>query len=381
MRRAFVAAAMAAVLAALVAPASALAQPEGLSPVAFSELKSWARDDHAAAFATFSASCRAIRDDLPPSRPALPPSAALKAVCEHALALDEPDAVGARAFFEREFRPYRVGTGTLTGYYEPEIEGSREKTARFDTPLMARPAELVMFAEGETAPGVPPGLGAARRRPDGGLEAYPERAEIEDGALAGRGLELVWTEPVDAFFVHIQGSTRVRLPDGTALRLAYDGRNGQKFTGIGRLLVERGALTKSGTTMASIRTWLAQNPREGRDLMRENASYIFFRIDGSLKETDGPRGAQNVPLTPGRSIAVDRTLWSYGLPFWIEGRFPDGERIEKLVVAQDTGSAILGAARGDYFVGTGDAAGAVAGGMKQQTGFVVLLPREAPDGR
>jgi membrane-bound lytic murein transglycosylase A len=264
--------------------------------------------------------------------------------------------------------------GTLTGYYEPEIEGSRTPTARFDTPLLARPADLVTISDGETLPGVPEGLGGARKAP-GGYEPYPERAAIEDGALSGRGLELVYAERVDAFFVHIQGSTRIRLPDGSTMRLAFDGRNGRKFTGIGRLLVERGALEKGAASMASIRRWLADHPDEGRALMRENQSYIFFRTDRTLSHADGPLGAQNVPLTPGRSIAVDRGLWSYGLPFWLEGRFPGGEAIRRLTVAQDTGSAILGAGRGDYFAGTGDRAGAVAGGMKQKTEFFVLLPR------
>lgn len=359
---------------ALLAGVGAKAEPASLTPLAFADLDGWSRDGQAAAFSAFAASCRAIVDTLPPSRPAQPPGEALTAVCVRALAAGAPDDAAARAFFEREFRPFRVGDGVLTGYYEPEIEGSRTRTARFDTALMARPDDLVTLADGETAPGVPAGLGGARRTA-AGLEPYYDRAAIEDGALTGRGLELVYAERVDAFFVHIQGSTRVRLPGGQALRLAFDGRNGRKFTGIGKLLVERGVLTKSGTTMASIRDWLAANPADGRAMMRENASYIFFRVDGDLKPGDGPRGAQSVPLTPGRSVAVDRTVWSYGLPFWLDGRLPDGVAIRRLVVAQDTGSAILGAARGDFFVGTGDAAGAVAGGMKQKTGFTVLLPR------
>lgn len=362
-------------LAFLAGASPAFAGPAGLEHLSFADLPGWAADDQAAAFQAFAGSCRAIRDDVPPSRPAQPPDEALKRVCARALALGRPDAEAARAFFEREFRPWRVGTGVLTGYYEPEIEGSRTRTARFDTPLLARPADLVTIPDGGTLPGVPDGLGGARKGA-AGYEPYPDRAAIEDGALAGRGLELVWAERVDAFFVHIQGSTRVKLPNGDAVRLAFDGRNGRKFTGIGRLMVERGLLARGSTSMASIRRWLAENPSDGRALMRENQSYIFFRIDEALKDADGPLGAQNVPLEPGRSIAVDRGIWTYGLPFWLEGRFPDGGAIRRLVVAQDTGSAILGAARGDYFAGTGDAAGAVAGGMKQQTGFVVLLPRE-----
>lgn len=371
------AALLSALLSTPILAGEASAAPAGLEPASYSDIAGWTADDHAAAFAPFSASCRAILDDLPPSRPAQPPGEALAHVCARALKLGRPDAAQARAFFEREFRPFRVGTGMLTGYYEPEIEGSRTKTARFDTPLLARPKDLVAIPDGETLPGVPAGMGGARKGADG-FEPYFDRAAIEDGALAGRGLELIWAERVDAFFVHIQGSTRVKLPDGSALRLAFDGRNGRKFTGIGRLMLDRGLVSKGATTMAGIRRWLADNPAEGRALMRENQSYIFFRIDDALKDADGPLGAQNVPIEPGRSIAVDRGIWSYGLPFWLDGRFPDGDAIRRLVVAQDTGSAILGAARGDFFVGTGDAAGAVAGGMKQQTGFIVLLPREDP---
>jgi membrane-bound lytic murein transglycosylase A len=345
------------------------------APASFADLAGWREDDHAAAFSTFVGSCEAILGDRPPSRPAQPPSDALSSVCRRAVAAGLLDRAAARAFFEANFQPASVGAGVLTGYYEPEIEGSRTRTARFDTPLLARPDDLVTIPDGETLPGVPAGLGGARRAGEG-YAPYFDRAAIEDGALAGRGLELVWAERVDAFFVHIQGSTRVRLTDGTRLRLAFDGRNGRKFTGVGRLLVERRAFAAGAASMAAIRDWLARNPEEGRALMRRNESYIFFRTDEALSEADGPLGAQNVPLTPGRSIAVDFARWSYGLPFWLDGRFPDGAPIRKLVVAQDTGSAILGEARGDYFAGTGDAAGALAGGMKQRTGFTVLLPRK-----
>lgn len=359
----------------LLSISAASAAPDGLEPARFADIPGWTDDAQAAAFSTFRASCEAILENRPPSRAAQPAGAALTAACRRAVGLGRLDDDGARRFFEREFRPFRVGTGTLTGYYEPEIDGALEPTARFDTPLLARPDDLVTLPEGQTAPGLPEGMGAARRTPEG-LTPYFDRAAIEDGALGSRAKPLVWTERVDAFFVHIQGSTRVRLPDGTGLRVAYDGRNGRKFTGIGRLLVERGALAKGDASMAGIRRWLAENPSEGRALMRRNESYIFFRLDDRLTHADGPLGAQNVPLTPGRSIAVDRGLWSYGLPFWLDGAFPDGAPIRRLVVAQDTGSAILGAARGDYFAGTGDAAGALAGGMKQRTGFVALLPRE-----
>lgn len=360
---------------ALMAGAGAKAEATKLTPLAFSEIPGWARDDHAAAFAVFKKSCAMIDAAAPALRTGAPAGAALAAVCARAFALDAPDDKAAQGFFEAAFQPFRVGRGILTGYYEPEAEGSLEPRDPLDTPLLGRPADLVSMMLGETLPGIPPNIQAARRKGEG-FEPYPTRSEIEDGALGDLARPLVYLERVDAFFVHIQGSTRVRLPDGRKLRIAYDGRNGRPFSGIGRLLVEKGVMTKEVATMAQIRAWLAQNPEDGRALMRRNDSYIFFRVDEALRPEDGPRGAQDVPLTPGRSLAVDRSLWPYGLPMWIDGRLPDGGRLRRLMIVQDTGSAILGAARGDYFAGTGDAAGAVAGGMRQQTDFIVLLPRE-----
>ncbi|GLK81575.1 murein transglycosylase A [Methylopila turkensis] len=354
---------------------------DGLEPVAYSELDGWAADDHLAAFGAFQKSCRALIDRVPPLRAALPPPPALEPICRDALGQDAPaTAEDARRFFETRFRPVRAGRGILTGYYEPEAAGALTRTETFDTPLLARPDDLVDLADGAARPdGVPDNLTAARQV-GGRFEPYPTRAEIEDGALGPRARPLVWLSRVDAFFVHIQGSTRVRLPDGRIVRIAYAGRNGQPFTPIGRLLVQRGEMAKDVASMQALRAWLAARPAEGRAIMRENRSYIFFRVDDALRPEDGPRGAQAAPLTAGRSIAVDRQLWAYGLPFWIEGRFPStvgGGLIRRLTIAQDTGSAILGQARGDYFAGSGDDAGAIAGGMREQTGFFALIPRES----
>lgn len=358
----------------------AIAQvPSDLKPVAFSAIPGWNADDHAAAFAAFAKSCRALLDAVPPLRAALPPPTELAGVCRDAVAVPAADAAAAKSFFETRFSAFRAGRGILTGYYEPEALGALAPTEIFDTPLLARPDDVVDIPDGENRPGVPGNLTAARTTGDG-FAPYFTRAEIEDGALGDREKPLVWLTRIDAFFVHIQGSTRVRLPDGRVIRIAYAGRNGRPFTAIGRKLVERGVMLKEVATMQAMRSWLAQRPEEGRALMRENESYIFFRIDDSLTPDDGPRGAQAVPLTAGRSIAVDRTIWSYGLPFWLDGRLPTtvgGGPIRRLTIAQDTGSAILGRARGDYFAGSGDDAGKTAGGMREQTDFVVLLPRAA----
>ncbi|HEY0290782.1 MAG TPA: MltA domain-containing protein [Hansschlegelia sp.] len=362
-------------LLAMLAAAGAKADAASLSPVAFSAIPGWAEDDHAAALATFRKSCQAIDASAAPLRPGVPGGAALAAACAQAA---KADPAGARSFFERVFSPFRVGRGQLTGYYEPEISGSLKPTRRQDTPLLARPSDLVSLAQGETAPGLPSGLQAARRT-SAGLKPYPTRAAIEDGALAGRGLELVYLDRVDAFFVHVQGSSRVRLPDGSALRIAYAGRNGRPFTAIGRLLVQRGEMTPQTATMASIRAWLAAHPEDGRALMRRNDSYIFFQIDKSLAPADGPRGGQGTPLTAGRSLAVDRTVWPYGLPMYVDGVTPDGAPLRRLTIAQDTGSAIVGTARGDFFAGSGDAAGALAGSMRDEADFFVLLPKPTKD--
>lgn len=361
-----------------VQPATAQG-PSDLKPVAFSAISGWDADDHAAAFAVFSKSCRALLDGVPPLRAALPPPPELTDVCKDAAAAPPSNDAAAKSFFETRFSAFRAGRGILTGYYEPEALGALGPTETFDTPLLARPDDLADIPDGEDRPGVPDRLTAARKT-ENGFAPYFTRAEIEDGALGDREKPLVWLTRIDAFFVHIQGSTRVRLPDGKVIRIAYAGRNGRPFTAIGRKLVERGVMLREVATMQAMRVWLAQRPEEGRALMRENASYIFFRIDDNLTPDDGPRGAQGLPLTAGRSIAVDRTIWSYGLPFWLDGRLPmtvGGGPIRRLTIAQDTGSAILGRARGDYFAGSGDDAGKTAGGMREQTDFVVLLPRSA----
>ncbi|WP_020179398.1 MltA domain-containing protein [Methylopila sp. M107] len=362
----------------LLAGAGAKVDAAELTPVAFSDLAGWDSDDHVSAFRVWMKSCAMIDAAAPALRPGVPAGDTLAAVCAKGMALNPRSDGAAKAFFEKSFQPFRIGQGMLTGYYEPESFGSLTPTKRFDTPLLARPPDLVSMLLGETLPGIPANIQAARRKGDG-YEPYPTRSQIDDGVLGELAKPIVWLERVDAFFIHIQGSSRVKLPDGRMIRIAYDGRNGRPFTGIGRLLVEKGEMTKEVATMAQIRAWLAKNPEEGRTLMRKNDSYIFFKIDEVLRPEDGPRGAQDVALTPGRSLAVDRALWPYGLPIWLDGRFPDGKRIRRLMIAQDTGSAIKGVARGDYFAGTGDAAGEIAGGMRQQTDFVVLLPR--PDQR
>jgi membrane-bound lytic murein transglycosylase A len=211
-----------------------------------------------------------------------------------------------------------------------------------------------------------------------------ERAAIEDGALGARAKPIVYLrEPGEAFIIHVQGSARIRLPDGSVMRVAYAGRNGHPYTSIGKLLVQRGEMDLETMTLERLMGWLRDNPAPAKAIMRQNRSYIFFREATELAFAEGPIGGAGIPLSPGRSLAVDRTLWSYGLPIWLDGTLPHSlertEPLRRLMVAQDTGSAILGPARGDFFAGSGKEAGTQAGLMRHKVSFVVLRPKFQPE--
>lgn len=367
-----------------------------LEPVPFSSLPGWPADDHAAAFAAFRLTCATAVSGEGSLRQGVAPSAALAAVCEAALGMPEgTPAIEARTFFERHFQPHRVrphdGQGFLTGYFEPEFSGALSPTALHDTPLLARPSDLVTLVEGDAVPGLDPALRGARRilTADGvRFEPYADRAAIEDGALGDDARALVYLERVDAFMAHVQGSVRVRLSPGqgtgqveeTVRRYAYAGRNGHAYTGIARLLVTERGFAPADLTAPRLVAWLRDNPEEARLLMRRNRSYIFFREADELLPGHGPLGGASVQLMPGRSLAIDRAIWPYGLPFWIDANLPaaQGEAArawQRLMIAQDTGSAIVGPARADIFFGSGAAAGAQAGIVRHAPeNFVVLLP-------
>lgn len=356
-----------------------------LVPQSFADLDGWAQDDHAAAFATFRASCAALA--VPPAEIGPTSVPTLKAGLLHACALADrlgaqpaPDL--ARLFFEIAFRPFRVvpgGTGSAfyTGYYEPEVDGALTPGNGFDVPVYGRPDDLLMQGAGPT-----PNSGGALRRTAEGLVPYPDRAAIEDGALAGRGLEVAWLrDPIDLFFMQIQGSARLRLPDGRVLRLNYDGYNGHPYLPVARLLIQRGLVPREEMSMSRIRAFMEADPAAGRALRRENPSYAFFKaLD--LGAGAGAMGAQGVPLTAGRSIAVDRMLHTYGAPVFVEADLPltapgSAEPFRRLVIAQDTGSAIVGPARADIYFGTGREAGEVAGRIRHPGRFTLLVPRFA----
>lgn len=360
--------------------------------LAFADLPGWAQDDHAAALATFRLSCRAMLDAAPQLRPGAAPSPGLLAVCRAAL---EAPAQAARAFFESRFTPWAIrnpdgSEAFFTGYYEPEVEASLTAAPGFATALRARPRDLVSFAPDQPPEGAPPGLAAARRLPDGALGPMPTRAEIDAGALGDDAAPIAFVrDPVEAFMIQVQGSARLKLPDGRVVRAVYDGRNGHAYTSIGRVLVVDHGLTPQDVTLEKLKAWVraaGQNPGEaGLALLHRNRSFVFFRLDAAAPPDSGPIGAQGLRLTTLRSIAVDRAIWPYGAPVWIDAELPweseTATRLARLTIAQDTGSAILGPARADIFHGAGVEAGRIAGATRHRGRFVALLPNgDTPPG-
>jgi len=352
-----------------------------LEPLAFSAIEGWADDDHAVAFETFRRSCTEIAAEGRAFGRQVKfggDRGHWVAICKKTYATQD-----AKRFFEENFQPMKVNDpvrpdGLFTGYYEPEAEGRRTPSKAFPVPLYAKPADLVAFdAATERRLGFKYG-----RMSRGKAQPYFTRKEIEEGALAGQGLEIAWVRHwADAFFMQVQGSGRVRLSDDSVIRLAYAGKSGQPYTGIGGILVERGAFTRDQMSMQATRAWMAKNEQAARALMWENKSFVFFR---EVKIDDpglGPPGAQKVALTPLRSLAVDRSLWMFGTPVWLDMKTPSGPKGEMeifrhLMIAQDTGTAIKGHARGDVFWGAGEWAALTAGHMKSPGRMIVLLPKD-----
>jgi membrane-bound lytic murein transglycosylase A len=307
------------------------------------------------------------------------------AVCQSADAAEPDGAAAARAWFEANLEPFSASNhgrrdGLFTGYYEPELQASLVHEGPYQTPLLRRPADLVSVNLGDFRPDLK-GRRIAGRVAGGRLVPFATRGEITSGALDTKKLALAWVKnPVDAFFLQIQGSGRLDLPGGSVLRVGYDGQNGWPYTAIGRVLREIGALDPKAISMQTIRAWLESHPGEAQSIMDKNASYVFFK---KLKVTDpslGPPGAEGVPLTPGVSLAVDRKFHALGVPIWLDTTLPTdeagtpGEAFRRLMIAQDTGGAIRGPVRGDVFFGFGTKATELAGRMKQKGRFFVLLP-------
>ena len=318
-------------LAAVLATAPLAAKDLTAKVLSFQELDGWVSDNHAEALSVFTSTCTQIDGFEWPQ------------LCQ--LASRGPDA---RAFFELFFRPVEMIDGNpalFTGYYEPEIRGSRFRSPGFDVPVY--------------------------RLPEGGTTLT--RAQIADGGLAGRGLEIAWVaDPVELFFLQIQGSGRIRLNDGGVIRLGFAGHNGHPYRSLGETLVRWGVYDPHQISAKVIGNWVSRNPVDGVELLNSSPSYVFFREIRTLSSSTGPIGAMSKPITPLRSIAVDPTMVPLGAPVWIE---KNGQaKLERLMIAQDVGSAIKGAQRADIFYGTGDTAGDVARQVKDGGRLVMLLP-------
>jgi peptidoglycan lytic transglycosylase A len=364
-------------IAAAPMPAEALhfrhAQVETLT---YAKLAGWDKDDLAAAFAAYMKSCDAILQGTRAMRKARLIYGGLYNACEKGMKLaagGKVDTAAARKFFEDNFKPVRIlpemhtygfytgADGFYTGYYETEVAGSRVKTDEFTVPLYGVPAKY-----------------AGKRSTVFGRYT---RAEIENGALDGKDLAICYVkDPVDAFFAQIQGSTRVKLNDGELLRLNYIASNGKPYTPVGHILIEQGVYTPAEMSMDKIREYMEANPEKGKELRDKNRSYVFFSAT-ALKSDEECLGAQGIPLTPWRSLAVDPTIHVYGQPIWIDAKLPlksdaPVDTFQHLMVAQDTGSAIRGVARADIYFGHGPDVPHIAGRIKQFGKFVMLIPKD-----
>ncbi len=372
-------------------PSSGAAQEDKLSlfRVDYSALPGWQDDQTQEAYPALVRSCE--RFQRWPDSKAVGPDAVAgtaadwKPLC-HSLTGFMASAGNKRDFsiwLEENLVPYQVYNndnteGTFTGYYEAELKGSLLRDETYKYPLYGLPQDLVSVKLSDFDEELK-GTVLAGRVEGNRLLPYHDRIEIEKGVLDNKAVEVLWADdPVDVFFLHIQGSGMVTLPDGQVIRVGYAGNNGHKFYAIGRALIDEKVLPKDQVSMQSIRDWLRANPEQAQEIMNRNKRFIFFRkIEG-----DGPIGAMGVALTPARSLAVDPRYMPLGVPLWLDTTWPGSDRpLQRLMVAQDTGSAIRGPIRGDFFWGPGEAALAQAGGMKQRGSYYLLLPKSVAERR
>ncbi len=345
---------LAALIILLVLSACTTPETLTLQPQTFDDLDGWRTANHSSTLSAFRESCTVMmkRDSDASLGQQMGQVRDWEPAC--AAAVKTPKAK-ARAFFEEHFSPFKSVSnlrpdGLFTGYYEIELKGSLKKTKRFKYPIYSLPPEI---ARGFT------------------------RAQINAGALEGKGLELLWVEdPVRLFFLHIQGSGILRLPNGKAIRIGYDGQNGKAYVSLGRWLIDNNYMAQEDVDAPAIKQWLRQNPDLAQYAMEQNPSYIYFRRRDDLSRAQGPIGAQTVPLTSYCSLAIDKRFYGYGIPMWVETDLPNGRPFRKLAISQDTGGAIRGAIRADIFYGHGKTAETLAGYMNQRGNLWVLLPKE-----
>ena len=358
-----------------------------LTEVSFQKLSGWIIDNHNHAFEAFLRTCSKILNRPPDSQIAFGQNITKKIdlgrACKEAVQVNiNRTSQNTRIFFETRFRLYQVSsgdnkTGLITGYFEPLLRGSRKKSSKYNIPIYKRPVDLVSVDLGRFRVGWL-GRQISGRLRGNRLIPYFSRSAIDMGALKGKGLELLWVDnAIDAFFLHIQGSGRVVLDTGEVIRAGFAGRNGHPYYAIGRDLIKRGLISKEKISLQTIRAWLEKNQNLATSLMHKNKSYIFFHELEKTKTPgkDGPIGSAGVPLTSGRSLAVDRKYFPMGIPIWINTTHPITKNpLNRLMIAQDTGGAIVGPVRGDFFWGTGLNAREAAGKMKQRGQVFILLP-------
>jgi membrane-bound lytic murein transglycosylase A len=343
-----------------------------MTPSTFGALPGWQQDDLREAWPAFMGSCKVLvrKDDW-------------KEPCTVAGSVDAADGSAIRLFFETFFVPNQVraadgaDTGLITGYYEPMLRGARKRGGEFQTPLYRVPDDLLTVELGSVYPELK-NMRLRGRLVGKKVIPYNTRAEIERADISGK--ELLWVDdPVEAFFLEVQGSGRVQLADtGETVRLAYAEQNGHPYKAIGRWLVEKGELTVPQASAQGIKAWIAANPARRQELFNANPSYIFFKEERLPDPSIGPKGALGVPLTPARSVAVDPQFLPLGAPVWLATtRAGSDVPMQRLMVGQDTGGAIRGAVRADFFYGFGRDAAESAGIMKQRGQIWVLLPKAA----
>jgi membrane-bound lytic murein transglycosylase A len=371
-------------------------KPEGLqlSALTYDSLPGWQQDDPRGALEAFLRSCIVLTKEKPTNangNAALPGGVALtpgdwRAPCDEAATLTTATPEQVRAFFERSFRPFAAAgnegdQGLFTGYFEIELLGARTPTRSFDVPLYRLPDDHVQADLGAFDPDLK-GKRIVGRVEQGRFIPYFSRGEIETGALNGRGLEMLWiNDPVDVFMLHVQGSGRVVLQDGEVVRVGFAGHNGRAYESIGKRLIETGELQPGKASWEDIRDWIHRNPEKARALFAYNPRFIFFRFIEGIPADAGPIGAEGVPLTPGRSMAVDRRYIPLGVPLWLDTTWPSepDRPLRRLMVAQDAGGAIKGVVRGDFFWGFGEEALAEAGRMKSKGRYYLLIPTAAAE--
>lgn len=356
-----------------------------LQHVPYAALPGWQSDDPTPLFAALERCRRHVLKVKPYNTGSLGITAGeLLTALNAATHVHPGNAAQARQFFETGFQPFRIipdsGSGFVTAFYEPEVDVSATRTSEFAYPFYRRPVDLVDVDNSNRPDGWDASY-AFGQQIASGIVPYADRQSIELGFLEGQGLEIAFARSkADVFFAHVQGAARLRYPDGTIGRITYAAKSGHPFTPIGKLLIERGEIAAADISMNSIRSWLAENPERMDEVLWRNRSFIFFR-EAPVDDSDlGPIAAAKVPLVAGRSLAVDKSIHTFGLPFFVSSEsltHMDDGPFQRLMLALDTGSAIVGAARGDIFIGSGDAAGALASGVRNAADFYLLIPNAA----